>query len=269
MIVKSTVYGVDFSGAKDACHRIWITRGTVTGGILSVDRCLCLADWIGLERADRDRCLGALRDIIAGDQKAVFGLDLSFAIPGPLMGEKDWEGFVLDFPHRYGGPEHFRSACRRATRNREIKRHTECENRAPFSVYNLRIFKQTYFGIRDVIHPLVRDQLACFLPMQPAQDDKPWVIEICPACRLKREGIYVPYKGSTEKELEARIQILEYFVGKGLLISSKVRDLVVGDIKGDALDSIIAAFATFRVLNEEGFAKDIPDIHMKEGHIFV
>jgi hypothetical protein len=265
---RSLVYGVDFSGAKDACQRIWISKGSIVNGKLSITECSPLGRLIGDIKTDRDSCFAALRGLIEQETKAVFGLDLSFAIPVSLMDGEDWEDFVLDFVQRYENPEQFREKCRSAASNKEIKRHTESRNRAPFSTYNLRLFRQTFYGIRDIVHPLVRDRLACALPMQSAVDDLPWMIEICPACRLKDEGIYYPYKGTTQKELGNRTLILEHLVEEGLLISGHVRDMVLKDERADGLDSIIAAFIVFRALVDEELGQDVTDIYRREGMIF-
>ncbi|MCG7851722.1 MAG: hypothetical protein MIO92_04295, partial [Methanosarcinaceae archaeon] len=144
------------------------------------------------------------------------------------------------------------------------------ESKAPFCAYNLWLFKQTYFGIRDVLHPLVQGRLACILPMQSCEKGRPWVLEICPASTLKHEGIYIPYKGKTEVKKQSRSRILEYLSTRGVVVSPEVVEIAIKDSKGDALDSVIAAFATYRALQEpKKLTTKVPDIYIKEGHIFV
>jgi hypothetical protein len=52
------------------------------------------------------------------------------------------------------------------------------------------LFRQTCFGIRSVLAPLVRDGLVSVVPMQRPAADKPWLLEICPASTLKARNLY-------------------------------------------------------------------------------
>ncbi len=190
------ICGIDFSGAKDAGKRIWIASGTVERDSLLIEECYRAKDLPGSGK-DRDQCLAALRDFIGRESASALGLDFPFGLPQALVKhKKSWEDFVLSFPGDYFAPEEFRRLCREAAGGHELKRLTDQETQTPFSAYNLRLYRQTYYGIRDVLHPLVRDQLACVLPMQSALPGKPWILEICPASTLKRKGLYSSYKGS-------------------------------------------------------------------------
>jgi hypothetical protein len=103
---------------------------------------------------------------------------------------------VTSFSERYPDAEAFRAICREQAGDRELKRVTDVETRTPFCVYNLRLYRQTFYGIRDVLGPLMRTGSVSVLPMQPADPQKSWVVEICPASTLKSKGLYVPYKGN-------------------------------------------------------------------------
>ncbi|WMW24048.1 hypothetical protein RE474_08025 [Methanolobus sediminis] len=265
------IFGVDFSGAKDACKKIWISSAKPVGNTLYIEECYRLADRIGStanSRSGRDECFSALRSLIVREIDAVFGIDLSFSLPESLM-EDSWEGFIESFSSNYPSAEQFRESCRDKAAGKEIKRASEIRAKVPFSVYNLRLYRQTYFGIRDVISPLVRDNLACVLPMQEARDGKAWLIEICPACRLKKEDMYIAYKGKTDDRRIARCRILEYFMSKGIVIPSSLQELIVDDTEGDALDSIIATYSTFRSLSRLSEISDtLPENYTIEGYTF-
>ena len=264
------VYGVDFSGAKNAGKKIWVASGVMDGDALRIKDCYWAEDLPGSGRS-RDRCLAALRDFIKREQTAVFGLDFPFGLPRDLVEEYAcWEDFVLSFPDRYSSPEAFRRACREADGGRELKRVTDRQSQTPFSPYNLRLYRQTYFGIRDVLHPLVREQLAYVLPMQSALPGKPWVLEICPASTLKQEALYQPYKGRREAHRKAREHILREIEEKALSIPAKSRAEIMADCEGDVLDSVIAAFATFRTLhNPAGLIPEGNDAYKLEGYVYV
>jgi hypothetical protein len=149
------IYGVDFSGAAKAGNKIWITSGVIEGKALRVEACHRAADLPGSSQ-DRDRCLAALRDFIRQGEASAFGLDFPFGLPRALIQEDCWEDFIFSFSNRYPDPEAFREACRAVAGGSELKRVTDRESHTPFSPYNIRLYRQTYFGIRDVLGPLLR-----------------------------------------------------------------------------------------------------------------
>jgi hypothetical protein len=265
------VYGVDFSGAAQAGKRIWVTRGVIQGDALRIEACWQGAD-LPDSGSDRDRCLVALRDFIAKEQTSAFGLDFPFGLPCDLVKESSWEDFVLAFADHYPTPEAFRDACRAAAAGSEWKRITDRESHTPFSPYNIRLYRQTYFGIRDVIAPLVREGLAYVLPMQPARQDRPWLMEVCPASTLKREYLYwSPYKGKSKEHHRARARILEALEGTlPLSVATPLRSVILDNAGGDALDSVVAAFAAFRALcNWDNFLVGGDDVYGLEGYVYV
>jgi len=265
------IYGIDFSGAVDAGKRIWIASGIVEKDALLIEGCYRAKDLPGSGK-DRDQCLAALRDFIGRANACAFGLDFPFGLPRALVKQKRWEDFVLSFPDDYGNPGEFRRLCHEASGGREFKRLTDQETQTPFSAYNLRLYRQTYYGIRDVLYPLVRNQLACVLPMQSALPGKPWILEICPASTLKRKGLYLSYKGRTNAHHTARASVLESLEATGPLsiLAQGVRSAILEDRGGDALDSVIAALATFRALrNPTLLTVESSDAYALEGYVYV
>jgi len=265
------VYGVDFSGAQDAGKRIWIAGSTVEGGALRIDECRRGDDLPGSGKS-RDACLNALREFIRGQKASAFGLDFPFGLPRSLVRQTVWDAFVLSFPGEYPNPDRFRRTCREAAGGRELKRATDREARTPFSAYNLRLYRQTYYGIRDVLHPLVRDRQACVLPMQKTVVDRPWILEICPASTLKQAGLYVSYKGRMAKHRTARAHILEQLEGRDALSvpTASLRSTLLDDRGGDALDSVIGALATLRALcSPDLLAVGNESPYSVEGYVYV
>lgn len=251
--------------------KIWIASGVIERGALRIETCRRAEELPRSGRA-RDRCLAALTNFIAGERASAFGLDFPFGLPRPLVKEERWEDFIRSFPDRYATPEEFREACRLAAGGVELRRATDLQARTPFSVYNLRLYRQTYFGIRDLLYPLVRNQLACILPIQRPFLDRPWILEICPASLLKREKLYLPYKGRTQEHRRARARILNEIERSGHLFvqTSKLRTAVMDDHHGDALDSVIAAFATFQALRKPaGLAVPGNGAYALEGYVYV
>jgi len=264
------VYGVDFSGAAGAGERIWIAQAAVIGDALAIEACHRGMDLPG-SGPERDRCLPALRDLVGREESSAFGLDFPFGLPRELIMEDSWENFVLGFRGRYSDPESFRAQCRAATGGAELKRRTDRESRTPFSAYNLRLYRQTYYGIRDVLAPMIQDRRVCVLPMQPAQSGRPWLMEICPASTLKHEGISMPYKGRGGERYAARARILKKIEGRApLSIPTALRRLILDDYQGDALDSVLAAYAVFRTLRDSvSLATASHSPYELEGYVYI
>jgi hypothetical protein len=263
------VYGVDFSGARDAGRKIWIARGIIEEAGLFVTECFQAKD-LPDSGEDRERSHRALREFVNKQKNSIFGMDFPFGLPKTLVKEGSWEEWLLAFKDRYTSPEQFRGLCTVTSGGKELKRLTDVEKRTPFSPYNLRLFRQAFFGIKDVLGPLMRDRAVNILPMQKPGPGKSWVIETCPASTLKKERLSSPYKGEGEKKRGAREKILRCMQNTGILKIKKsaLRCTIIDDRGGDALDSVIAAFATFRALRGGiTFEKNSP--YALEGWVYV
>lgn len=262
------VHGVDFSGAQNAGKLIWVASCLIDGDSLRVEDCRPAAE---LPRSGRDlgRALTALRDFIAESRDCVFGLDFPFGLPRSLIQDEDWESFIRSFPNSYPSAGEFKRACFEAAGRKELKRLTDCESRTPFSPYNLRLYKQTYFGIRDVLTPLVLSGQVRVLPMQRPESGKAWVLEICPASTLERRQLPLSFKGSKPGRYESRLRILQAIESTTpLSIGDSSRLRVLEDRGGDALDSIIAACAVFAALpNLAHLGREKPDYAL-EGYVY-
>lgn len=198
-------------------------------------------------------------------------MDFPFGLPASLVDGKNWKDFVLSFRKRFSDPKRFKEECFAAAHYKELPRVTDMEQRTPFSPYNLWLYKQTYYGIQDLIEPLVRKNQACFLPMQEPVSGKPWVVEICPAVTLRNEGLYSsPYKHKTPECSQQRSRILKKIEDVGnLKIPEGLKTIILSNYSGDALDSIIAAFATFRNLpNLFSLSVTKKPIYMLEGYVY-
>jgi hypothetical protein len=97
------------------------------------------------------------------------------------------------------------------------------------------------------------------------------LLEICPASTLKLKGFYLPYKGRGETHRFAREHILGMLERKGVVIREQaLRAAILDDTGGDALDSVIAALATFEAL----VTPPLPDpgendVYAVEGYVYV
>ena len=248
------VHGVDWSGAQDAGRRIWIASGKLSDcGQLTVRR-LIRGEQLANSGRTRVLCLPAFTQWVAGQGACAIGLDFPFSLPEPLLESECWEGFVLRFATQFLDPESFRSWCNARACGKELKRMTDRVAKTPFSPYNLRLFRQTYWGIAGVLNPLLTRGTAVMLPMQATRSGVPWLLETCPASLLKRLDLYVPYKGNTSKEYRARRHILSSIAKiERVQFSRGLKMLMAADTGGDALDATLAAVAIARALQDPEF----------------
>jgi hypothetical protein len=275
---RDRLFGIDFSGAAEAGNKIWISTGLRQGSQLVIVECASIATKFSCTVLDES--LASLRNFILDkdNRESVLGLDFPFGLPKSVLEDDNWEDFLLNFPDNFsdGDPEEFRRVCLALSDNIEHKRLTDRLSRSPFCPYNLRIYKQTFHGISNLLVPLVGEGQAWTPPMQTPIDGLPSLLEICPASTLKEMKLYLPYKRNKKTSVDSRKSnrrtILAEIRKSGVQISKDMADEVVDDDQGDALDSIIAIFAIYRNLENKNpclFGSDEinPDFRL-EGHIF-
>ncbi|UCF84700.1 MAG: hypothetical protein JSV50_03460 [Desulfobacteraceae bacterium] len=270
MLLPFHIYGIDFSGAKDAGNKIWISKGTVKGEKLLIEDCFRASDIQGSGN-DRERCIDALKDFVGQNEHAAFGFDFPFGLPEKLVKQGSWEDFINAFPGLYKDPEDFKRTCFSNAGGRELKRVTDIESQTPFSPYNLRLYKQTYYGILKILRPTVRNKRACVLPMQEPLAGKPWILEICPASTLIALELYISYKGRTDEHRANRGRILNKIEKTSLLqmLEPGIYETVLEDKEGNGIDSVIAATATFRALKKKAASpKAMKDSYSIEGYVY-
>jgi len=265
----TTIFGVDFSGARKAGRTIWIARvepddcGMLGPALVNSrpgrsTRPACrLADLQRLEdlcgTADRAPALAFLVEAIAQSQQALWALDFPFGLPIELQKPRAgwlsqlrlvrfWNRDAREFGLRcleqakaLGGPNH-------------IRRLTDTETKTPFDTYHYRIIYQTFHGMRDVLDPLHDTKDTAILPFQydRLSAAQRVVIESCPSSTLKRLGL--PYrnykqagKGPSDPDRRGvRGQLLRA-VSKHIRISRSQRQVILNNTGGDALDAVIAA----------------------------
>jgi hypothetical protein len=265
------VYGVDFSGGTDAGRKIWIAGGTVSDGILRLDICQRVATLPDSGWA-REAALEALRHFIERQAPCVVGLDFPFGLPRRLMDADRWEVFAQDFRNSFADADALQKACTdkamKLADQKELRRATDVMAKTPFSPYNRRLYRQTFYGIRDVLAPLMADGVACVLPMQPPCAGKAWLLEICPASTLKQMEEYRRYKGV--KYTATRDEILTTIAQRlHVMVPESVRAEVLADREADALDSIIAAATAACALRESIACGDDGDASQVEGLVFL
>jgi hypothetical protein len=254
--VRRRAIGIDFSGARDAGKRIWISEGSIDGrNRFNLEGCRPAFQRLNCS-AKRDATLPALAEWIAERADAVIGCDFPFALPRCAVDELSWHDFVRSF-ERHGTADEFRSAMRlwhAGAVQKEPKRRTDLPEHAatPWNPWNIRLYRQTHAGIGSLLAPLVGR--AAIAPFDRPADGRPLIVETCPASSLKQLGLYRThggYKGSGADRRRKRGQLADALCDLGLVaMSSALRSDIVADRGGDALDSVIAALGAIAALPE-------------------
>jgi hypothetical protein len=111
----------------------------------------------------------------------------------------------------------------------EKRRQTDIERRSPFCPTNLRMYRQTFWGL-CALAPLVR-------PVPPWRFGDGAVVEILPADVGRKLGV------AEKLSARARQRAVDALAIHGIELSASDRDAIVADTEGDALDAVFAAVA--------------------------
>ena len=263
---ETRILGIDFSGAGDAGRKVWIAEGRLTdAGAFELERCVPAIELPG-GGVQPEQAIPAVARHLARLTDARIGCDFPFSLPRDLITARTWRSFALRYAAEFADAETFRSIMRSRHNRIEHKRVTDRIASTPFNAYNLRVYRQTWWGIAGVLSPLVRAGRAIVRPQQKLVARIPILIEICPACTLKSIGLYPPYKGREAAHRNARKRILDHFIDRGALVPPPkcMRQLLLDNQGGDALDAVIGAIATARA----DLAKE-PDAYERlEGRVY-
>ncbi len=280
-----TIYGVDFSGAKQAGRNTWVAevrrerggRGGPPFRLVNLARLEALCG-----TSERGCALAHLVGMIARSERALWALDFPFGLPVEVIGRgRRWSAQfdLLDewSADDYGlGLECIRRSERLAGR-KHIRRLTDIEERAPFDPYHYRIIYQTFYGMKDVLGPLRRRRCTAILPFHyrrlPLASRV--IVEACPASTLKR--LRLPHQNYKQpeggpllpKRRRTRRAILDG-LGRHVNIADSDRRRLMRDGGADALDAVIAAIGaahSWRSSDHQSIARHHRYPH--EGRLYV
>lgn len=260
------IIGVDFSGATDAGRKIWVAEGEQNeAGALELEHCLPATDLPGGGIAP-EIAVPALARYVAQLGEARVGCDFPFGLPRDLVVARSWRSFALRYAAEFIDADTFRSVMRSRHDAIEHKRMTDRIAGTPFNSYNLRLYRQTWWGITGVLDPLVRAKRAIVRPQQKLSAGKSILMEVCAACTLKSIDLYAPYKGRSPKHRKARQLILDFLTDTGRLSAPRRRRraLLLDNEGGDALDAVIGAIAAARA----DLAKEPDPYQRLEGRVY-
>lgn len=230
--VETVVHGVDFSGATKGGSGIRIaTRrpGTPLSELRRVDRSGLRAEiLLGLEEP--------------GDRRHRWLIDAPFGIPAATLEacgvELDWRASVA-WLASFQDPRDWRRAVRQVSR-KEPKRVADRAAGTPLASMNLRVFKQTWTVMVEILDPLVEAGVRVE-PLAGPRAAAVVVGEGCPASVLKRAGDSARgYKGRGEPPRARRVEIVERIQRDwGLSLASDVAARCIDDEGGDDLDAVL------------------------------
>jgi hypothetical protein len=278
------VFGVDFSGAQDAETNVWIAGGPLSAEGLRIDTLGPAAEVLDDPTGRVETHRGLVSWLRCQENTAV-GLDFSFGLPAFLaeeMAAADWPAFLDAFPPAgCDDADSFEDWGKARTRDHTDGDRTFCKRKtdrpvgasSPYGFIGSTI---TYYGVRDVLKPVVRGSdggqaVATVAPMQTTTFDPALtLLETYPAGTLDRLGLSRQnYKGGSDAERKRRERNLDGLVADaGVDIGDDGRETVIENTGGDALDAVVAAVATRRAVEGE-FAVADDRYDEREGYIYV
>jgi len=265
------VFGVDFSAARDAGKHIWVCRAHPGADGIRIESVDPLAELPG-GVVPRDDAFRALVQKVIESPRSAWGFDFSFALPVPVL--ETAAPALGDYAEQLAMVTGFEDAdglrrwCNEAAGDRELRRRADDEASTPFSPYNLRIYKQTYHGMVDVLRPLRERPEVAVLPFDQLPDTATdpgnrlpfhhaaggraphiYLMEVCPASVLA--ALHLPvqgYKGDDGRAAAKRHSIFGRLAGDGLVRPTRraLRNRIVEEPEGNALDAVLAAVGAWR-----------------------
>ncbi len=221
-------HGVDFSGADDGgTHKIRVASWP-EGGVVQ------------LERTNRAALVRSIRDGALRGESHLWRIDAPGGLPSATLAahgvEGNW-GAAARWARDFGSARAFRNALRSVSRV-EPRRETDQELRAPLAPMNLRVFKQTWSFIAEVLLPL-HEAGVSIVPMAPTASSVV-VCEGCPASLLRIHGWPSHgYKGGGDPPRRRREEFVRRLSERSIPLSSAQCAQAVDDTEGDILDAFI------------------------------
>lgn len=255
----TTIHGVDFGvGASDAGRSTWLTTIQTTPELRVTD-CQPATERLGCD-PDREATLAALRSWVAElDRSAAVGFDFPFGLPARLLDPAidDWRATLAWFAERcesgaFDGPDALSSwgteRAREVTDGQRayLPRETDRAHDAQCA-YGFIGKYPTFYGLRDLLVPLVFDRSAVTVCPTMPDRDRPLVLETYPATIHETRGEHrESYKEPTDEARARRVANRDALAANvGCVLPDHAAARMAADADGDAVDSFAAAVAAF------------------------
>ena len=248
------LHGVDFSGADSG--------GAAKIRVVTRDLASPRTPVVSMGRMDRR---GLVRAIVAsrGDGRPhLWRVDAPMSVPAEIAEAFGCAGGWTDvarWMNECGSPRLWRTAVRERTR-REPRRACDTALATPMSPLNLRVFKQTWTFVCEVLLPLA-EQGITVLPVATA-DPNVAVCEGCPGSVLAARGWPKRgYKGGGEPPRAVRAQLVRRLGEEGIEVPKALGEEAVRDEEGDLLDALLLTMPPFE-------AESLPPQAAVEGWVY-
>jgi hypothetical protein len=229
MTVDTVRHGVDFSGA-DSGGRAKIVIATRRGDSpVSIRR-----------GVDRSGLRKAILETAEAEERHMWRIDAPFSVPLAVYDrheiEHDWHALAR-WMRGFESARDWRRALRTVNR-KEPRRTCDREARTPMAPMNLRVFKQTWTVVCEVLLPLA--EAGVHIAPVHVTDSPAIVCEACPASVLTFRAISPRgYKGRTEENHARRVELCRLLMSWGIPVSTRDADAAVRDAEGDVLDALL------------------------------
>ena len=246
-MAATILHGVDFSGAD----------GGGAAKIRIAERDLAPRSAVRVRgRLDRNGLRRAILESRSDGRDHLWRIDAPFGLPlecfaaerpeGMADGPVSWRA-VAEWMAGFENAREWRGAMRELSR-REPKRACDREFRTPLAPMNLRVFKQTFTVITEILLPLADEGIAIDPVSVPSGGSAVRVCEGCPASVLHHRGWPSKgYKGGGEPPRILREEIIRLLRKDGLEIPSQNAVEAIHDEEGDLLDALILVTAPLGV----------------------
>ena len=246
------LWGVDFSGARFPARAVWIAEACIVSKGLQIKALRSLAYWEGVTpRSPLAQCLMIFKQRLLAIRPACVGLDFPFSLPNRLLDAPNYSALLQSFPKKFPTVIEFERFCRKW--RPQPWRLTDIREHAPMSPCNLRLFRQTYWGITEILIPLWAKRGIRILPFQHFRTGDVHLIEVCPASLLKRNGQYKPYQGNTARHRQQRYQLVRWLKeAYSVQMTHQQIAVIVEQAEGDALDALLGVLVPYQLLKRYG-----------------
>ena len=246
------LHGVDFSGAKN---------GGIGGIRVAHRRVGDRSPIDSIARVHRNELKRMILDSRNDGESHLWLIDAPFGVAIPTLEacgvEPRWDA-MEKWLTEAGDPRQWRRGIRAHTR-KEVRREADRFARTPMAPMNLRVFKQTWSVVAEILGPLSREGIRIEPLAGPSS--RVVVAEGCPASVLARIGGPLRgYKGKGTPPRQKRAEIIELLSRNGVRVTDRVRRECVEDDNGDALDSVI--------LCAKYWQGPVPNIAYQEGWVY-
>lgn len=231
------LHGVDFSGADGG------GRGKIRAVVRDLERPETPVRDLG--RLDR---AGLRRLIETADEHgpSLWRIDAPASLPVEVAAMHGVDGAWLEIARwmrEFGDPRAWRTALRAKSR-REPRRRCDRAFATPMAPMNLRVFKQTWTFVCELLLPLAESGAVRLEPFHRSDNGSgrvaTTVVEGCPAVVLETRGWpRRGYKGRGDGPRAVRGEILERLRDLGLVIAGPMASEAADDPEGDLLDAIL------------------------------